>query len=527
MESRVGQGTTFRFTLHYEKGEAIPKTFSATVSELRGLKVLVVDDNATNRRIYLENLTRWGAEVTSCESGPLAIEAINKSLAKNEPFQLALIDCNMPGMDGFQLTEKLKTSDRVPPCMMMFSSTDTADIKRRARLLGVTHHLTKPVKQADMQAAILAALGKAGIGPEKSPREFRVQDFILPALDILLVEDYRPNQKIVESFLRKTAVSIKVAGNGKIGLEKFQEKDFDIVLMDMEMPVMDGLEATRAIRAWEKEKNLAPTIIVALTAHVFSEHRKMCTEAGCNGFMAKPIKKKVLLETLYQFSKEAQQREKRAGTAEPATIRPTEARTLSRPKSNTVIVDDDLSGVIDDYIREVKQDCQSLKQALASGDLEKIRGIGYDLQGSGAGYGLDYITEVGRNLGLVAGSGETAGLDELIEKLTAYLENVKLVSARAYTVKIDEDLEPVIDDYVRAVKADCRSLVKALRKRDLDTVYGIGHDLKGSGNGYGLNQVTQIGRAICDQARAKNLAGLVEEIKSLSHYIQNVIIIRS
>ena len=111
--------------------------------------------------------------------------------------------------------------------------------------------------------------------------------------------------------------------------------------------------------------------------------------------------------------------------------------------------------------------------------------------------------------------------------MDAYLENIKLVSAKAYTVKIDEDLEPVIDDYVRAVKSDCRSLVKALRKRDLDTVYGIGHDLKGSGNGYGLNQVTRIGRAICDQARTKNLAGLVEEIRNLNHYIQNVIIIRS
>ena len=206
--------------------------------------------------------------------------------------------------------------------MMMFSSTDTADIKRRARQLGVTHHLTKPVKQADMQAAILAALGKAGIGPEKSPREFRVQDFVLPALDILLVEDYRPNQKIVESFLSKSAVSITVAENGKIGLKKFQEKEFDLVLMDMEMPVMDGLEATRAIRAWEKEQNLTPAIIVALTAHVFSEHRRMCTEAGCNGFMAKPIKKKVLLETLYQFSKEALQREKRTGTAQTGAYSP-------------------------------------------------------------------------------------------------------------------------------------------------------------------------------------------------------------
>jgi CheY-like chemotaxis protein len=291
--------------------------------------------------------------------------------------------------------------------------------------------------------------------------------------------------------------------------------------MDMEMPVMDGLAATRLIRDWEKVQRRSATPIVALTAHVFSEHRTQCAEAGCNGFLAKPIKKKTLLEMLWKHAPEA--------TLEPSGVQPAAAVAKTpveeKHKSFTVLVDDDLMNVVGDYLKQIQEECLQMKAAVEANNRTRVIQLAQGLKESGSGYGLDRVSFLGQQIMDQAQNGGGPALLDSIESLSDYLAKVQIVSAHAYTVTVDAELEPVIDDYVRAVKQDCRSLVKALRQRDIDTVAGIGHDLKGSGEGYGLTRVSEIGKALCEHARTKNMSGLVNETKSLAHYIQNVVIV--
>ena len=254
-ESTVGKGTAFIFTIPMMPGPVQKKIQPASLASLNGLRVLIVDDNATNRLIFSEHLSRWGTEVVEAENGWQALARLAEAEKKGKPFQLALLDYNMPGMDGIDLARRLREEKySLPPSLMMFSSSDTGDQKDEARELGISRYFVKPIKQREMIQAVLEAIGRSDsqvTGGEKSAQAVAET---LPEMNILLVEDYQPNRKIVESFLKKTPVRITTAENGQEAVDRFLEDKFDVVLMDMEMPIMDGLEATRRIRKYEGKK---------------------------------------------------------------------------------------------------------------------------------------------------------------------------------------------------------------------------------------------------------------------------------
>jgi two-component system sensor histidine kinase/response regulator len=304
VESEVGKGSRFHFTAHFGLQKVPRRTVvPRDPATLRDMRVLVVDDNETNRQILLRMLASWHTLPLAVESGARAITALRESQGLGRRYPLILVDAQMPDMDGFALAESIKKNPEWGAAtIMMLSSAGQRGDAKRCRELGISAYLTKPVRQAELLDAVLTALGTRTI-VDGSPalvtrHSLREQGH---NLRILLVEDNAVNQMLAVRLLEKRGNTVTVAGNGKEALVALEKDGFDLALMDVQMPVMDGFQATAAIR--EKEKmsgNHLP--IIAMTAHAMAGDRERCLEAGMDNYLTKPIRLQELIELLRCYS---------------------------------------------------------------------------------------------------------------------------------------------------------------------------------------------------------------------------------
>jgi CheY-like chemotaxis protein len=300
IESGVSQGSTFHFTvrLGIQSKPTAPLSSPNPAVSLRGLSVLVVDDNATNRRILTELLTHWQMRPTAVETGPAALAALRQAATAGAPFPLVLLDTQMPQMDGFTVAEQIRREpDLARTSILMLTSGDQAGDAARRRRLDIIAALPKPLKQGKLRNALLYALVMRGSpdqigGAAQQPgRNGRTSGSPVERrrLHILLAEDNAVNQKLAVRLLEKRGHQVVVAGNGCEALAALQRRSFDLVLMDIQMPEMDGLEATRAIRQQEHDMGVQIPII-AVTAHAMKGDRERCLAAGMNDYLTKPLK---------------------------------------------------------------------------------------------------------------------------------------------------------------------------------------------------------------------------------------------
>ena len=307
VESRPGEGSTFFFTARFRIDPHPAAKEAPMPFEMKGLRALVVDDNAINRLILNEVLSAWGLQVTEAGNGEECLEIISKAEKTDQPYPLILLDSRMPEMDGFETARKIRERfDHMQQTLLLITSQDSSRDIAKFREIGISIYLVKPVKRQELKAAIQAALGKGEAPPlEEAPgRREEAADTIRP-LHILLVEDAKENRVVVKAFLKKTPHTIEIAENGEIAVDKFVSGDYDLVLMDMRMPVMDGYTATREIRKWEKANNKDATPIIALTAHALVEDKQKCLDAGYTDYLSKPPKKDDLLNKLSQYARES------------------------------------------------------------------------------------------------------------------------------------------------------------------------------------------------------------------------------
>jgi PAS domain S-box-containing protein len=308
VESEPGKGSTFQFTVHGRVSQqSNAKTSLASPLDLEGMRVLIVDDNATNRRILEELLQRWHMKPTAVDSGWLAFKALEGAQAQNAPFQLVLLDCQMPEMDGFEVAERIRANPAVAqPVLIMVSSATRRGDSARARQCGIACHLTKPLKQSELREAICRVMGSTTLAPVPSapavagsaPVETAgLPDTASRHYRILLAEDNEVNQKLAVRILHRRGHTVVVANNGVEALEALDRQTFDVVLMDVQMPAMSGFEATAAIRQIEKLSGRHVPII-AMTAHAMAGDRERCLEAGMDDYVSKPINPRVLFEVL-------------------------------------------------------------------------------------------------------------------------------------------------------------------------------------------------------------------------------------
>ena len=299
VESEEGKGSTFHFTVQLQVDPAPVPLATPRPIDLRDMTVLIVDDNATNRRIFEEITRNWGMHPVMVDGGEGALEALRDPSAAPTPFRLVMLDYQMPQMDGLQLAEKIRKENLAPNAtFMLLTSVGYPCDSETCRRLGIAQRLTKPVSPLELLEAVFRALAPSTtLAQTAAPA---AQPGVLPGggLSILLAEDNPVNQRLAARLLEKMGHRVTLAANGREAVEANEREPFAAILMDVQMPEMDGYQATGLIRAREQELALRRTPIVGVTAHAMKGDREKCLAAGMDDYVSKPIKSSELRESL-------------------------------------------------------------------------------------------------------------------------------------------------------------------------------------------------------------------------------------
>jgi two-component system sensor histidine kinase/response regulator len=309
VESEYRRGSTFGFTIPVGAVASRSEPIELDSASLRGIPVLVVDDNATNRRLLAGWLSRWGMRPILAESGPAAVRILESSV---EPIPLVVTDVHMPEMDGFELIQYIKSHMQSATIVMLTSGSYSGDVAR-SRDLGAEAYLIKPVRQKDLLQTIRRIPALRASAPSlvaawtDSVRQ--LEQTLHPrsarGLRILVVEDNLNNQQVARSLLAKLGHAVMVAADGREAVEAIERESFDLVFMDIQMPDMNGFEATERIRARERITN-TKIPIVALTAHAMTGDREKCLAAGMDAYISKPIRRAEVVEVIAEMTAKIQ-----------------------------------------------------------------------------------------------------------------------------------------------------------------------------------------------------------------------------
>lgn len=457
IEDNNGQGSVFYFTAKFMRQEKRErrKRQRKLLTEIRGLNVLVVDDNSTNLIIMRGILKKWGINVTEAMDGISALAKLALSKKSGVHFDLILLDCRMPGMGGFEVAEKIKQdTDLVGVAVMMMTADDRSGNIERARSLDISKYMVKPVKRSVLYNTIITALADKMPSLADARTDYEEEDFDVAesaeetktqrTLHILLAEDNMVNQKLAVKTLELKGHSVEIANNGKEAVKMAFAGNFDLILMDGNMPVMDGFEATVAIR--EKEKKTGGHIpIIALTALAFKEDKQKCIDAGMDGYVTKPIRRKELFKALEEIvpSAEPLQQEQEQEQEQEVETTPTKP-TKDAGSSDEVIFDkaealdratDDvefLKEIIEVFLEELPDHMAEIKEAVDGKDGEALRKSAHKLAGSLSGFAAKAAMETASKLEAV---GKEGRLNEAEETYGALVKDI-------------ERLEAVLKDYL-------------------------------------------------------------------------------
>ncbi|MBZ5563964.1 MAG: response regulator [Acidobacteriia bacterium] len=420
VESEAGRGSVFHFTVPCRRAKTATPPPHPEPLNLAGIAALVVDDNATNRRILEELLRRWQMKPRTAEGGQVALNFLRQARDRAEPFPLVLTDAHMPEMDGFALAAHIKQDPTLAGAtIMMLTSGGQRGDAARCRELGVAVYLTKPIREAELHEALLAALGAKSSRDEEAclvtRHSLREQHH---NLRVLLAEDNAVNQQLVLRLLQKRGYSVVVAANGREALNCLEEsgfEGFDVVLMDVQMPEMGGYEATAAIRAREKVAGKHVPII-ALTAHAMKGDREQSLAAGMDGYVSKPIRVEELLAAMQ-------------GVLAPPIPRRAEAfdhaAALARLEGDAALLAE-MAGI---FIRDCPGLLTNLHEAVARGDAPAVYSAAHALKGSVANFSASAAVQaalrletMGRQGDLTLSAAAWRALEEEIARLQQELE---------------------------------------------------------------------------------------------------------
>ena len=456
LESELGRGSTFHFTvcLGHPQGD-LSEEVPPQATTMRGLPILVVDDNATTRHILAELVARWGLEPVLASGALEGLGVLRQAKDSDRPFRVALVDATMPETDGFAFVQRAREQiDPELPMIMMLASGDRPGDISRCERLGVAAYLLKPIKPSELFDAVVMALGLRAPEEEAAETAIKGPQLVRP-LRILLAEDSLVNQKLVRALLERRGHTVTVANHGNEAVAAFATQRFDLVLMDIQMPEMDGLEATAAIRVAERQTGIH-TPIVAMTAHVLQGDRERCLEAGMDEYLAKPIRARRLFETIEAMvgtaaaAPAAEPRDSAAAAFPAATLSDSgemaSITTIGLPEGGGIdwrvalqTVSGDrqlLSSVVECFLEETPQLMHGLRQAVAQSDPVGVVQRAHTLKSSmnyfGIRKGFDLAIELeqmGRNADLAGAEQALAALEKEIAQavsvLTEYIRSAR------------------------------------------------------------------------------------------------------
>jgi PAS domain S-box-containing protein len=433
VESEVGRGTRFHFTVRPHVSERMTAAI-ASPDVLRGVKALIVDDNRTNRRILEGMLKRWEMTPTSVESGEEALAELSVAQEAGAPYALILTDMHMPTMDGLGLIEAIRQTPNLhaSPIMMLTSGGRRGD-KERCQSLGVASCLLKPIRRSELLSAVLVALGESNSAAQ-SVRIIRQKCAVQPSgLRILLAEDNRVNQRVAIRVLEKMGHSVLVANNGNEALSLLAAQPIDLVLMDIQMPEMDGLTATRTIREREKQTE-SHVAIIAMTAHAMKGDRERCLEGGMDGYVSKPIDRKELEQAIASAVPQSDVTNiGRSMKSEKGNPLPNELMTWDITKVLERLGGDEqlLREVIGIFLEDIPTHMTNLRQGIARGNAESIVKTAHSLKGELGYLGIPEVSQRARELEQMGSkndlervAGEFALFETEISAVIASIRNV-------------------------------------------------------------------------------------------------------
>jgi len=296
VESELGKGTTFHIELDLPLSPPDDSELSAE-PDLSGKTIMIVDDNATNRFILEKTLRAWKVNTLMARNGKEALDITEKHYRK---IDLIILDHHMPGMDGVELATAIREDSQYDDIRMIMLSSWSGLDKETAQKLRISRSTTKPVKQSRLFQTLAEVLQIRAQSQSKTETDTAPTQRRNQPSRILVVDDNRDNYRLAKQILLKWGYSVDVAENGQLGVDAYQRCHYDLILMDIQMPVMDGFAATQAIRAWEAEQQLEPIPIIAVTAHALQGYREKCLENGMNDYVTKPIRKRILADTIAQ-----------------------------------------------------------------------------------------------------------------------------------------------------------------------------------------------------------------------------------
>jgi two-component system, sensor histidine kinase and response regulator len=426
LQSDVGRGSTFHFTCRFGFADNVPTTAQSTDPDIiRDLPVLVVDDNDTNRRILVEMLSTWGMKPESVDGGSAAIAALQHASDENRPFRLVIADMQMPQMDGCALTKEIRKSTSfgtIP--ILMLSSNGQSDEAPRCRKLAISAYLMKPAQPSDLLDAILTAFSRPLLvepGKETSAQP-NAPAVAADRLRILLAEDNPVNQKLAITLLQKRGHTVISTGNGKEAIAALERENVDLVLMDVQMPVMDGFEAIRLIRAGEQTTG-AHIPIVALTAHAMKGDREKCLAVGADDYVSKPIRTSDLLAAMDRA------RTLKVGTATKAVSAPPAPPAAPAADSGPRVFDikdalervegdrDLLEEIVRIFTGECSSNMDAIRQALSAGDAPLLERLAHTIKGASANLSARAVSAAALKLEKLAATGNLADAREWVDKL--------------------------------------------------------------------------------------------------------------
>jgi two-component system sensor histidine kinase/response regulator len=420
--SEVGRGSQFRFAAPFGVQSPSDAPRRPSAANLQDLRVLVVDDHATNRTILQELLVNWRMQATSVESAATALAAMHAAAIEQRPFHLVLTDALMPDVDGFTLARQIASDTRLSDAKVIVLTSGSPGASGVNR--SVVSQLTKPVKQSDLLDAILTAFGEPPAGEgQRGERARPLRRTVGRRLDILVAEDNPTNQKLVVLLLEQDGHRVTTVATGREAVAASGQGPFDVILMDVQMPDMDGFEATAAIRRREGAVGIH-TPIVAMTAHAMTGDRERCLAAGMDAYVSKPLRLDDLLSTIDAFF-----------TAESADVAATAARP-SRDHTNASAVDGDalledfgqnrtlLAEVITVFLSEAPKHLDALRVAADACDARAVAAAAHALKGSVGLFAKGAAFEAARRLEQKARHGDLTDVQERSADVERHLSSV-------------------------------------------------------------------------------------------------------
>jgi CheY-like chemotaxis protein len=407
-ESREGEGSTFHFTIEAAAAPAPLRAFEqAGPTQLSGRRVLIVDDNATNRQILARQTESWGMLTAATESPAEALEWIRRG----DPFDIAILDMQMPDTDGITLAGEIR-GHRDPETLPLVMLTSLGRSEQTSA--GFAAFLTKPIKPSQLHDALMGVFGGTVEADRASPAppEDRLAERL--PLRILVAEDNAVNQQLVLLLLQKLGYRADVAANGVEALEALERQPYDAVLMDVEMPEMDGLEATRRIhRQWPRERR---PHVVAVTANAMEGERELCIQAGMDDFITKPIRLEELSGALTRVVRRPDAPQP-VPSVEPGAIRKLVASFGAQGPGS-------VAALIDTFLGHVPAQMASLSRAVGRGAFEDVRREAHTLKSNAASFGAVRLEGLCRELEAAAREQTMEGRDDLVDRIRTELADV-------------------------------------------------------------------------------------------------------